>query len=134
MSTGAVARDSKYTVGSNTAGVIKSSPSTLYYESQYSFLPPSCTPSNGALIRCDVYNSASVAGILTHLDMNFDLEIPVGPTCLMTSLTKAMEWIKIYINNVEVMWLQDLSTIWQNYMRNLIIDSVDEGDALNKFR
>ena len=103
MSTGAVARDPKYTVGHNTGGVIKSSPSTLYYESQYSFLPPSCTPSQGALIRCDVYNSASVAGILTHLDMNFDLEVPAGagsPTVLITSITKMMEWIKIYINNV----------------------------------
>ena len=137
MSTGTVARDQKYTVGSNTAGVIKTSPSTLYYESQYSFLPPSCQPSQGAIIRCDVYNSASVAGILTHLDLNFDLDVPGIPgteAAYLSSLTKAMEWLKIYINNVEVMWLQDRNTIYMNYMRNIVIDSNSAGDAVNKFK
>ncbi len=136
MSTGAVARDPKFTVGSNTAGVIKSSPSTLYYESQYSFLPPSCNPSQGAVIRCDVYNSASVAGILTHLDLNFDLDLSAGTTtaAYLKSLTAAMEWIKIYINNVEVMWIQDQNSVFMNYIRNVVLNAVGESDARDEWK
>jgi len=138
MSTGQIARDSKYHVGSSTDVLIASTPATLYYENQFSFLPPSCTPSTSAIQRCDVYNTASVRGLLTHLDLNFDLTLNIPPVTpqsqevYLNGFSRLFEWVKIYLDNVEVLWMSGTDIAWMNQRRNQVLDSLDEGDFQDK--
>ena len=136
MSTSQIAKDSKYHVGSSTDIKIASTPATLYYENQFSFLPPSCQPSTGAIQRCDVYNTASVRGLLTHLDLNFDLvTTQAGATdeIYINCFSKLFEWVKIYLDNVEVMWLSGTEVNWLNQRRNQILDSMSKEDFVDRY-
>ncbi len=135
MSTAKIAQDSKYAVGSSTDTHIASTPATLYYENQFSFLPPAVQPASGAVQRCDVYNTASVRGLLTHLDLNFDLVTTLSGNgnLYINSFAKLFEYVKIYLDNVEVMWLSGTEIAWLNLRRNQILDSMDENDFEDRF-
>ena len=134
MSTSQVARDSKTHIGSSTDSLLVSTPATLYYENDFSFNPVSCTPSTGAIQRVDLYNTASVRGNLTNIDLVFDLDLgtPTGGVALV-SLVKCFEYMKIFIDNVELQWDSGTNISFLNYTRNLSLDSLDKGDYSNKW-
>ena len=133
MSTTQVASDAKNHVGASTDSLLVSTPATLYYENDFSFLPPSCAPGTGAIIRCDIYNTASVRGLLTSLDLNFDIDRATAGTFNILSLVKCFDWMKIFIDNVELLWDSGTNISFLNYTRNMLLDSLDKGDYTNKW-
>ena len=44
-----------------------------------------------------------------------------------------LEYVKIFIDNVEIQWDSGTNISFLNYTRNLILDSADHGDYVNKW-
>ena len=137
MSIGKIAHDPKYSIGGNTSSIIKSSPATLFYSADYSFTPPSVLPFQGAIQRADIYQNSSVGGLYTTLDLNFNLTntgAAANDGISIVSITKMWEYVKIFFDNVQILEHRDFNTVFTEYCRNLLLDSLDEGDALDKHR
>lgn len=99
-------------------------------------MPPTTVPSTGGVQRCDIYNTASVRGLIQNLDLNFEIE-NTSPTAAdvlyLNCFSKLFEWVKIYLDNVEVMWMSGVEVAWLNQRRNMVLDSMDRNDFIEKF-
>ena len=131
MSTQKVASDPSYHVGTSTDVTIASTPASLYFENSYTSLPPSCIPSNGAIQRTDIFNTASVRGLATNFDLVIGIRNSAGLEAHITHITKCWQWIKLYFDDVQVCWLDDVDCAYLCTTRNLLLQTNSENDYRN---
>lgn len=132
MSTHKIATDPKYHIGTSSDVKIASVPAQLYYEQNFTTLPPVITPALGPTQRTDIYSTASIRGLYQHMDMVFDVEnVNTTEALAICHITKMMQWMRVFLNDVQVLFMDDADCAYFCTTRNLVLQTNSQEDFRN---
>ena len=126
--------DSKYDIGHWSDGKVKSSPPSIYHESDFSFNVIAVTPQQGGTQRCDVFPTGSTRGLVSDLDLIVTFSnTHASDEVTLTNWMKLVQVFKVSIDNIPVWEANGVDQCFFHLTRNLLLNSLDEGDYRTKW-